>query len=485
MDIRLERKAPAEIEADALITLEFEESSTLPEGYAGLRESGELTGKPKEFALLHHVPGYKAHRLLVAGAGTHQKFTSPDLRTIAGAAARFLKARSLPKAAFYLPADISTPEHVSALVEGVLIGDFECDNHKSDRSGTKHLASLSVVVDEGGEELEHALQRGRILGESQNFARGLGLEPPNVLTPTTMAERAEAMAKEHGLGFEKLDAAAMSELGMGALLGVSLGSDEPPALIVLRYEPEHKPSGKTNLGLVGKGVTFDTGGISIKPAEKMDQMKYDMCGAAAVIGAMRAIALLKPPIRVTGIVPSVENMLGPKAQRPGDIVKSMSGKTIEVLNTDAEGRLILADALTYAQQKLGCTHLVDAATLTGAIVVALGHHHTGVFTSDEALFDRWMHATSYEGEKMWRMPTGPEYREQIKSSFADIANIGGRDGGSITAAMFLKEFTGETPWVHLDIAGTGWFEEQKPYMAKGPTGVLVRSFVTLAMNWRD
>ena len=485
MEIKLERKSPAEVEADALIILEFEEHSSLPEGYAPMRAAGELTGKPKEFALLHHVPGYKAHRLLMAGAGHLQKFTTAELRTIAGSAARFLKARALAKAAFVLPEDLSTPEHVSAVVEGAIIGDFECDQHKSDRKGTHYLSSLSVVVQGGGDELELGLHRGQVLGDSQNVARALGSEPANLLTPTVLASRAQAVAKECGLGFEVLDEAQMRELGMGSLLGVAQGSAEPPALIVLRYTPEHKPAGKTNLGLVGKAVTFDTGGISIKPSEKMDQMKYDMCGGAAVIGAMRAIALLKPPIPVTGVIPSVENMLGPKAQRPGDIVTSMSGKTIEVLNTDAEGRLILADALTYAQQKLACTHLVDAATLTGAVVVALGHHHTGVFASDDALLDRWMHACGHEGEPMWRMPLGAEYREQIKSAFADMANIGGRDGGAITAAMFLKEFTGETPWVHLDIAGTAWLEENKPYMAKGPTGVLVRSFASLAANWRD
>jgi leucyl aminopeptidase len=484
MLITLERKSSAEVEADALIILEFEESSSLPPGYAPMREAGELTGKPKEFALLHHVPGFRAHRILMAGAGSTQKFTPTELRTIAGSAARFLKARSLSKAAFLLPEDFSTPEHVSAVVEGALIGDFECDQHKSDRSGTKYLSELHVVVQGGGDELEHGLQRGRILGESQNFARALGSEPANVLTPTVLAQRAEAMAKECGLTYEMLDEARMRELGMGAILGVTQGSAEPPALIVLSYHPEHKFAGKTNLGLVGKAVTFDTGGISIKPSEKMDLMKYDMCGGAAVIGAMRAIALLKPAIPVTGVIPSVENMVGPKAQRPGDIVTSMSGKTIEILNTDAEGRLILADAITYAQ-KIGCTHLVDAATLTGAVVVALGHHHTGVFSSDDALTDRWMHATAHEGEKMWRLPLGPEYREQIKSAFADMANIGGRDGGSITAAMFIKEFAGETPWVHLDIAGTAWLEDNKPFMAKGPTGVLVRSFVSLAMNWRD
>jgi leucyl aminopeptidase len=234
---------------------------------------------------------------------------------------------------------------------------------------------------------------------------------------------------------------------------------------------------------VGKGVTFDTGGISIKPAEGMEKMKYDMAGGAAVIGAMQAIARLKPPISVTGFIPAVENMPGGKAQRPGDIVASLSGKTIEILNTDAEGRLILADAITYARQ-LGCTHLVDAATLTGAIVVALGHVSTGVFSNDDQLVERWMHAARDAGEKMWRMPVDDDYMDQLKTVYADIQNIGGRWGGACTAAMFLKEFAGETPWVHLDIAGTAWLDDAKPWMAKGPTGLPVSSFVTLALNWK-
>ena len=484
MELTLDRKSPFEVQADALIVLEFEEQSSLPKGYEPMREAGELKGKLKEFALLHHVPGYKAHLILVAGAGMKKSFHSSDLRTVIAASVRFLKARHLGKASLVLPEDLSTPEHVSAASEGAILGDFECDRLKSDHAEDTPLASFHIVVDGGGDDLEAGLKRGRILAESQNFARALGNEPANLLTPTILADRAQAMARETGLGFEVLDEARMRELGMGALLGVSQGSAEPPAMIVLRYEPKHPAAGKPKLGLVGKGVTFDTGGISIKPADKMDQMKFDMCGAAAVIGAMRAIALLEPSIPVIGVCPSVENMLGPKAQRPGDIVTSLSGKTIEVLNTDAEGRLILADALTYAQQ-LGCTHLVDAATLTGAVVVALGHHHTGMFSTDDALLERWKHATESEGEPMWRLPLGAEYREQLKSGYADMGNIGGRDGGAITAAMFLKEFAGETPWIHLDIAGTAWNEKSKPHMAEGGTGVLVRSFVTLAVNWRD
>jgi leucyl aminopeptidase len=274
----------------------------------------------------------------------------------------------------------------------------------------------------------------------------------------------------------------MRQLGMGSLLGVAQGSDEAPALIVVRYQPSAAPKTSDHLGLVGKGVTFDTGGVSIKPAEGMEKMKYDMAGGAAVLGAMRAIAQLKPSIPVTALVPAVENMVGSRAQRPGDIVKSLSGKTIEVLNTDAEGRLILNDAITYAQ-RLGCTHLVDAATLTGAIVVALGNVNMGVFANNDELLARVMAASKAEGEKAWHMPLDDDYKDLLKSAFADLANIGGRWGGAISAAYFLKEFAGETPWVHLDIAGTAWLDEAKPSLAKGPSGVCVRTFTRLAMNW--
>jgi leucyl aminopeptidase len=275
----------------------------------------------------------------------------------------------------------------------------------------------------------------------------------------------------------------MTQLGMGALLGVAQGSINPPALIVMHYKPEKPAAEGAHLGFIGKGVTFDTGGISIKPAEGMEKMKYDMAGAAAVIGAMQAIAKLKPSVPVSAFIPTVENMPSGHAQRPGDIVKSLSGKTIEVLNTDAEGRLILADAITYAKQ-LGCTHLIDTATLTGAIVVALGHAASGVFTNNDALLEAWMAAAKEAGEAMWHMPLYDEYRDLLKSVYADIGNIGGRYGGACSAAMFLKEFVGDTPWVHVDSAGTAWLDDAKPWLAKGPTGIPLGSFVHLALAWK-
>jgi leucyl aminopeptidase len=268
---------------------------------------------------------------------------------------------------------------------------------------------------------------------------------------------------------------------MGAFWGVAQGSDEPPALIVMRYEPADAPATPV-LGLVGKGVTFDTGGISIKPADGMEKMKYDMAGGAAMLGTMRAIALLQPKIKVTALVCATENMPSGKAQKPGDIQTAMSGKTIEIINTDAEGRLVLADGLCYARQ-LGCTHLIDAATLTGAVVVALGYYNAGVFANDEKMYERFRQAAAKAGEKFWRLPLDDEYRESIRSNIADIINSGGRWGGAITAAMFLKEFAEDTPWMHLDIAGTAWMDDAKPWIAKGPSGIAVRSLIEFTRSF--
>jgi leucyl aminopeptidase len=404
------------------------------------------------------------------------------VRKVAGAAVRFLKGKGVATIGFALDAKESTAAFVTATAEGAVLGAWEPDILKTDAGEkSKPLASLIVAVESQAPALEAALEKGRIVGEAANLSRDISVEPPNVLTPMALAARARAMADANGLSIEVLDQDRMRQLGMGALLGVAQGSINPPALIVMRYTPV-KAASKDHLALIGKGVTFDTGGISIKPSEGMEKMKYDMAGGAAVIGAMQAIAHLKPSVAVTGFVPTVENMPGGNAQRPGDIVKSLSGKTIEILNTDAEGRLILCDAIAYAKQ-LGCTHLVDAATLTGAIVVALGHTHSGVFTNNDALLSRWIAAGKEAAENMWHMPLDDEYREQLNTVYADIQNIGTRWGGACTAAMFLKEFVGDTPWVHVDIAGTGWLDDARQFMAKGPSGVPVGSFVNLAMNW--
>ncbi|MBI3470824.1 MAG: leucyl aminopeptidase [Candidatus Solibacter usitatus] len=483
MQTELKRVPIETIPCDAAILVAFEDQKDrLPAIAQELYESKEFAGKALEMALVHRPAGFAARRLLLVGGGKPDKFTTAELRKAAGAAVRHLKSKSIKEVAVLLNGGVATPEGVAAAVEGAILGNFDPDAHKSEKNGNKSVDRITVTVPGGGDELEAALRRSQILAECQNFARELINEPSNRLTPTVLAVRARQMASEHGLGCEVLDQDRMRQLGMGALLGVAQGSAEPPALIVLRYRPETPAPGGAHLGLVGKGVTFDSGGLSIKPADGMEKMKYDMAGGAAVLGAMRAIAQLQPAIPVTALIPTVENMTGSRAQRPGDIVTSLSGKTIEVLNTDAEGRLILADALTYAQ-RLGCTHLVDAATLTGAIVVALGHINVGVFSSDDELRLKVMTAAAAEGEKMWHMPLDDDYKDYLKSAFADLPNIGGRWGGAVTAAMFLKEFAGKTPWVHLDIAGTAWLDEAKPHMAKGPSGVCVRTMVRLALGW--
>jgi len=449
---------------------------------ADLISAGDITGKTFEVAWLHKPDGLKAKRLLLIGGGKTKKFSASDLRKLAGAAVRALKPRTLRSLAFVLPGEIPAEEAVKAVVEGAIVGNFDPDTYKSDRKD-QNVESLTVVATNNDDrtKLQRALDEALILAESQNLTRELVNEPSNRMTPTILAERAEQMSKETGLKCEVYGADKIKELKMGAFWGVAQGSDEPPALIVMRYEPAGAPE-KPVLGLVGKGVTFDTGGISIKPADNMEKMKYDMAGGATMIGAMRAISLLKPKIKVIGIVCATENMPSGKAQKPGDIQTAMSGKTIEIINTDAEGRLVLADGLCYARQ-LGCTHLIDAATLTGAVVVALGYANAGIFSSDDAMYQRFAQALDKAGEKMWRLPLDDEYKDQIKSSIADIMNTGGRWGGAITAAMFLKEFAEDTPWIHLDIAGTAWMEDNKPWIAKGPSGIAVRSLVEFARNF--
>jgi len=450
---------------------------------AGLIASGEVTGKMLETTLLHNPPGLKAKRLLLIGGGKAKEFSSSELRKLAGAAVRNLKAKDLKSFAFVAPAR-DTEDAVKSIVEGAFVGIFDPDYYKSDRKEQK-IDELIIVAPQGAvkRSLQSAVEQGRIIGESQNFTRDLVNEPGNRMTPTILADRAKQMCDEVGLQCEIYGPDKIKELNMGAFWSVAQGSDEEPRLIVMRYEPNRAPKGRV-LGLVGKGITFDSGGISIKPADGMEKMKYDMAGGAAMIGAMRAIAQLKPNLRVIGVVCASENMPSGKAQKPGDVQIAMSGKSIEIINTDAEGRLVLADGLHYARQ-LGCTHLIDAATLTGACVVALGMVNVGIFSNDDDFYGRFNKSLRKSGEKMWRLPVDEEYREMIKSNIADIMNSGGRWGGAVTAAMFLKEFVGDTPWIHLDIAGVAWMEDNKPWIAKGPSGVPVRSLVEFARDFGE
>jgi leucyl aminopeptidase len=445
---------------------------------ADLIASGEVTGKALETTLLHKPAGLKAKRLLLIGGGKAKAFSTSELRKIAGTAVRSVKAKDFKSFALATPATgaFSPEDGVKSIAEGAYVGAFDADYYKSDRK-EQQIDELTVIAPVGLDlkSLQAALDVGIIIGEAQNFTRDLVNEPGNRMTPTILADRAKKMSDEVGLRCEIYGADKIKELKMGAFWSVAQGSDEEPRLIVMRYEPAGAPA-KPVLGLVGKGVTFDSGGISIKPSDGMEKMKYDMAGGASMIGAMRAIAQLKPNVRVIGIVCATENMPSGAAQKPGDVQIAMSGKSIEIINTDAEGRLVLADGLHYAKQ-LGATHLIDAATLTGACVVALGMINVGIFSNDDEFYDRFNQSLKTSGEKMWRLPVDEEYREMIKSNIADIVNSGGRWGGAVTAAMFLKEFVGDTPWIHLDIAGVAWIEDSKPWIAKGPSGTPVRSLV--------
>jgi len=450
---------------------------------AAVLASGEFKACPNETLLLHAPAGLAAKRLLLVGLGKKTKSTVHGVRNAAGTAVRFAKPRGIKELALLLPESAPEPGlpltselSARAAVEGAFVGDFDPDTYRSDRKDLS-VRSFTLVAPADADQaaLRASFAEGVIVGESQNFTRSLVNEPGNKLTPTLLGQRAGQMAEEVGLNGEIFSTDKIHELKMGAFWSVSQGSEEPPALIVLRYEPAGVTDGPI-LGLVGKGITFDTGGISIKPADNMEKMKYDMAGGAAMIGAMRAIALLKPRVRVVCVVCAAENMPDGKAQKPGDVQTAMSGKTIEIINTDAEGRLVLADGLTYARQ-LGATHLIDAATLTGAVGVALGMINAGAFSNDDPTFEKFNAALATSCEKFWRLPLGDEYAEMIKSDIGDIKNTGGRYGGAITAAEFLKVFAEDTPWIHLDIAGLAWIDENKPFIAKGPSGVAVRSIL--------
>jgi leucyl aminopeptidase len=436
---------------------------------------------------------WKAQRVALIGAGPVADFDSGLARKLATVAALAGRQRRSERLAFALQpgmasasGDIDVRALAQAIAEGLTLGEFNVGSYKtsdpppgSPSRCTIVLTNLQSASPESRTSVEAAIARGRVLGECSNLARELANEPGNTLTPRVFATRAGAIAASGGVGVEILDERQIESLGMGLLLGVARGSSEPPRLMVFRHDP---PGARGPvLGLVGKGITFDTGGISIKPADGMERMKDDMAGGAAVACAMRAIGMLGAPIRVVGVVPATENMPGGRAIKPGDILKSAEGKTVEVINTDAEGRLVLGDGLWYAR-RLGATHLVDVATLTGAVVVALGKITSGIFGSPDAWVTQVRRVADRAGDRVWQLPLFDEYRDQLKSDIADMTNTGGRPAGSITAAMFLKEFSGGLPWAHIDIAGTAWAEEARPYLPKGPSGVAVRALAELAFT---
>ncbi len=447
-----------------------------------LIQSGEATGKAGEQTLLHTLGKLPAERVLVVGLGRPEEYTLDRVRVASAEALRLLRKISARRVGSILhgtgPGGLDAVGAAQALTEGAILGLYRFNRYKADTDGGKEIASLALMGRDRARLplLEEAVRRGQIMAEATNAARDLVNEPGNSLTPRELARRAQALVRGTGVRARVFGPQALRRLGAGGLLGVARGSVEPPQLILLEYRGRGRGP---HLGLVGKGITFDSGGISIKPAENMETMKGDMAGAAAAIAATVAIARLRIPIRLTTVVPATENLPSGSALKPGDILRALSGKTIEVVNTDAEGRLVLADALHYARMRR-VTHLVDAATLTGACVVALGNVNTGAFTNDGALLDRVVAAGKTAGEKIWPMPMDPEYDELIKSEVAEVKNSGGRRGGAITGAKFLQRFVGETPWVHLDIAGTAQTDKEKGYQVKGATGVMVRTFVNLA-----
>jgi leucyl aminopeptidase len=484
------------VDADFLIVPWFEgEGPTAVEGLdaatggdiARALASTEFSGKPfEQFVAAASDHAWRARRILLIGAGRAADFGSERVRQLAAAAGLAARGRRAQRAGFVLRGGGDAAEMAQAVAEGLTLSEFNGGTYKTGDPPPPAVPAWIVSLSDqmaAAARVQTAVDRGRVLAECSNLARQLANEPGNTLTPREFVQRAGALAEETGVAVDILDEARIAELGMGMLLGVARGSSEPPRLAVFRYEPADASlaPGTPVLGLVGKGITFDTGGISIKPADGMERMKDDMAGGAAVACAMRAIARLKAPIRVVGVVPATENMPGGRAIKPGDILKSAAGKTVEVINTDAEGRLILGDGLWYAQ-RLGATHLVDVATLTGACVVALGKSTSGLFGTPPEWVEQVRKVALRAGDRVWPMPVFDDYREQLKSEIADFTNTGGRPAGSITAALFLKEFTGGLPWAHLDIAGTAWAEEPRPYQPKGPSGVAVRTLAELAFT---
>ena len=481
---------PDDVEVDLLVIPVFGAADVLADlGAVDQAVGGEWTRAvaAKEFsqkpytgvALRVTSREWKARYLYFLAAGSIGEANAERVRRLGAAAGYAARMRGAGSVGFVVRGGL-TVTAAEALADGLSAAEFDGGTYKRPSDRPSGAVSRVIIVVPGGDgaAVESGVRRGRVIGESANFARALANEPGNILTPTEFAARVSHAATAVGLGVDILDEDRIRELGMGLLLCVAQGSAEPPRLMVIRHEPPGAPESPV-LAFVGKGVTFDSGGISIKPADMMDRMKDDMSGGAAVAAALRALAILDAPVRVIGLIPTVENMPGGRATRPGDVVKGASGTTVEIINTDAEGRLILADALWYAQQ-LGATHLVDVATLTGAIMIALGRTVTGLFGSPDSWVADVSAAASRGGDRVWPMPIYEEAADQLRSEIADLVNSAGRPGGAVTAAAFLKEFAGGLPWVHLDIAGTAWAEDRTPYQPKGATGVAVRTLIQLA-----
>ena len=453
---------------------------------AKLIAQGETTGKNGETTLIHTLGSIKPRRVLVVGLGNQKELTLDTIRSVTGVACRYLRKLGAKRAATIVhgagAGGISPEEAAQAITEGSILGLYTFLRHMTKNRDEGELEELQIVEMDKGKipALKRGVSRGKIIADAVILARDMVNEPANFMTPSDIADIAKRIAKENDVDVEVLEKRDMEKLGMGALLGVAQGSDQPPKFIILHYRGD-KGNDAQNIGIVGKGVTFDSGGISLKPSEGMAEMKGDMAGGASVIATLKAISQLKPKVNVTGLIPTSENLPSGSAQKPGDVVKALNGKTIEVDNTDAEGRLLLADALSYGR-KLGLSAMIDIATLTGAIRVALGTHCTGAFTNNQKMVDQLEKSGEKTGERIWQMPMFEEYKEQNKSDVADIKNVGGRLGGAITAAQFLAEFSEDTPWVHLDIAGTSMTDKEKGYLVKGATGTPVRVLVDFILS---
>jgi leucyl aminopeptidase len=450
-----------------------------------LLKSGEFKAKLSQTHLLHTLGKLPTRRLLLLGLGKKEEWELDALRKAAGKAATVIRSLGIDR--FQIPLlgggvkGLSPEERAQAMAEGALLGLYRYTKYKTSEEAKeeerKEIQEITLLT-RGEQGIPRAVRRGKILAEATAYVRDLANAPGNEGTPTHLSRVASRLAKEKGLKCRVLKREEMKKEGMGALLGVSQGSAQPPTFTVLEYPGR----GGETVVVVGKAITFDSGGISLKPGEKMEEMKFDKAGGCAVLGILKAVGELRLSHRVVGLIPATENLPGGKAYKPGDVLTASSGKTIEVVNTDAEGRLILADALVYAKRYKPAV-IIDLATLTGACVIALGSHATGMMGNDEALKARLRAAGEKSGERVWELPLWKEYEEQIKSDVADIKNVGGKEGGAITAAAFLKNFVDETPWIHLDIAGTAWTTKEKPYTPKGATGVGVRLVLQLLLDW--
>ncbi len=494
MEIKAVAGNIVDIKADAIMVNHYE-GMKRPEGDAAavdkvlggaitqLIKQGDIKGKLNEVTLIHSLGRLPAIRIVVVGLGKKQELNTNKIRSAVAETCRYLRGKGVGSVASGVQGaginEIKTEDAVQAMTEGALLGLYAFRRHITKKENNFGEIKQFTIVGWGKQKMEKAIEKGKIVAEAANWARDMVNEPANYMTPGDMAEAARHLAKKYGLEVEVFEKDQIQKMGMGGLLGVSQGTQQPPRFIVLNYKGN--PSGEIDLALVGKGITFDSGGIDIKPSDGMEDMKGDMAGGASVMATLMALAQLKPKINVVALVAATENMPSGSAMKPGDIITAMNGKTIEVLNTDAEGRLTLADALCYAK-KLDAKAIIDVATLTGACRIALGTICTGAFSNNDALAEKVITAGKEAGELMWQMPMYEEYREQLKSDIADIKNIGNRYGGAITGAKFLGDFVEDTPWVHLDIAGTSETDKEKGYLVKGATGVPVRTLVNVVLS---